>query len=98
MGANQTDSFVRLFLVPGMQHCGDGPGPNNFGQGGVADGTPENNIANALEQWVDKVDAPSRIVAKSGDRTRPLCAYPQIAKYNGSGSTDDAANFTCTKP
>jgi len=78
----------RLFMAPGMAHCGGGEGPNDFDKIGT------------LEQWVEKGKAPDMIVAshaKGGaiDRTRPLCPYPQIATYKGSGSTDEAANFAC---
>jgi len=104
MGASQADGFVRLFMAPGMQHCAGGPGPNNFGQGGVAEGDPQRNIARAMEHWVEDGASPAQIVATKfkGDnpanaveRTRPLCPYPQVATYKGSGSTDDAANFVC---
>jgi feruloyl esterase len=108
MGANDTGSFVRLYMVPGMQHCSGGPGATSFGQTAVADGDPESNIGKALERWVERGVAPSRIIATkykvdnapaSGViRTRPLCPYPQVAVYNGSGSTDEAANFTCKTP
>ncbi len=106
MGQGHTDSFVRLFLAPGMQHCGGGPGPSSFGQGG-GDGAADSghNIYTALEQWVEKGVAPSSIIAtkyvddgnpsKGVKMTRPLCPYPQIAKYKGSGDTNDAANFAC---
>jgi feruloyl esterase len=104
MGASQTDSFVRMFMAPGMQHCVGGPGPSNFGQGGVAEGDPQHNISSAIEHWVEDGVAPAQIIAakyKTGnpadgvERTRPLCPYPQVATYKGSGSTDDAANFVC---
>lgn len=104
MGANQADGFVRLFLAPGMQHCGGGPGPSSFGQNGVADNDPQHNIGRALEHWVEDGVAPAQIVAAKfkGDnpaggveRTRPLCPYPQVATYKGSGSTDEASNFVC---
>jgi len=97
----KADGFVRLFMVPGMQHCGGGPGPNVFGQNGDGPGEPERDIHAALEKWVDGGAAPAKIVAtkyKSPgvvERTRPLCPYPQTAHYKGSGSTDDAANFEC---
>lgn len=83
--------FVRLFMVPGMQHCGGGPGPNHF------------DALTALEQWVEDGIAPTRIVAfhmtdGAVDRTRPLCAYPEVAVYSGKGSTNDAANFSCAAP
>jgi Tannase and feruloyl esterase len=106
MGGRDTESFVRLFMAPGMAHCGGGPGPNVFGQGGsgIAD-DPDHNIYRALEQWVEHGNAPARIIAAkyNNDRnpalgvkmTRPLCAYPNVAKYKGSGDTNDAANFVC---
>jgi feruloyl esterase len=79
---------VRLFMVPGMGHCGGGEGTSTF------------DMLGALDQWVEHGKAPERIAAsriKDGaiDRTRPLCPYPQIASYQGTGSTDDAANFVC---
>jgi len=83
-----TKEFYRLFMVPGMQHCTGGPG------------TPRFDALTALEQWVEQNKAPEQMLASHAtngliDRTRPLCAYPQEAKYKGSGSTDDAANFVC---
>jgi feruloyl esterase len=82
---------IRLFMVPGMAHCGGGEGPNSF------------DMVSALEQWVEQGKAPEQIVASHSqggtvDRTRPLCPYPQIARYKGSGSIDDASNFTCGAP
>ena len=106
MGARDTGQFVRLFMVPGMQHCGGGPGPNSFGQlgPGTALPDPQHSIYAALEQWVEKGIAPERIVAtkyngadpSAGTKmTRPLCPYPQVAKYKGTGDTNDEANFVC---
>ena len=105
MGAKQTDSFVRLFMVPGMQHCGGGPGPSNFGQISSVDSDAQHDINRAVEHWVEDGIAPTQVIATkykivtnpaSGvERTRPLCPYPQVAQWKGSGSTDDAANFTC---
>ena len=105
MGAEATESFVRVFMVPGMQHCAGGPGPDMFGQPGA---NPVNdakrNIRLALEKWVENGTAPSTIIAtkylsdepsKGVKMTRPLCAYPQAAKYKGSGDPNDAANFVC---
>lgn len=107
MGATDSASFVRLFMVPGMQHCGGGSGPNSFGPG-AAQGDRQHDMGRALERWVEDGVAPEQVIAtkyKSGSnppngvaRTRPLCPYPQIARWKGSGSTDDAANFVCTKP
>jgi len=106
MGVRKADAFVRLFMVPGMQHCAGGVGPNLFGQLGVAQGDPQHNIAAALERWVEQGVAPEEIIAarrknaadaaSAIERTRPLCAYPKAARYKGSGSTDDAANFECS--
>ncbi len=85
---DKTAEFARLFMVPGMQHCGGGPGPNTF------DGVT------ALEQWVEKGVAPERIIATHStlgkmDMSRPLCAYPEKAVYDGKGSPKDAASFAC---
>jgi feruloyl esterase len=84
----QSEDHVRLFMAPGMLHCGGGPGPNDF------------EMLPALEQWVEQKQAPERIIASHEtkgvvDRTRPLCAFPKAAVYSGSGSTDDAASFVC---
>lgn len=104
MGA-AAEGMVRLFLAPGMQHCGGGPGPNQFGQSpniaNLREGDAEHDINAAMERWVEQGVAPRRIVATSYkspgviERTRPLCPYPQTAHYRGAGSTDDAANFVC---
>jgi feruloyl esterase len=88
--AANTD-WVRLFMVPGMQHCGGGEGPNTFDSVG------------ALESWVERGRAPASMVASHStngrvDRTRPLCPYPQVAKYRGTGSIDEAGSFTCAAP
>ena len=107
MGAKDAGSFVRLYMVPGMQHCGGGPGPSNFGQASVAQGDPQHDMAAALERWVENGTPPTEIIAtkyKTANpasgvvRTRPLCPYPEVAHWKGTGSTDDAANFVCTKP
>jgi hypothetical protein len=105
LGPKQTAEFVELYMVPGMQHCSGGPGATEFGANSPAD---EKGMSAALVRWVENKTAPSEIVAakyktegnpSSGIiRTRPLCAYPLVAQYKGSGSTDDAANFACVKP
>ena len=87
-GAANVTPHYRLFMVPGMNHCGGGEGTTSF------------DMLAALEQWVEKGAAPDRIAAsrvREGkmDRTRPLCPYPMVATYTGSGSTDEAANFVC---
>ena len=106
MGARQTNGFFRLYLAPGMAHCGGGPGPDVFGQAVGPAGDPEHSVSKALERWVENGMAPDRIIATKYTpgpnpivaRTRPLCPYPQVASYKGSGSTDDAANFACVEP
>jgi hypothetical protein len=99
MGASQAQQFVRVFMVPGMQHCAGGPGLNSFGQTDInaKPADPQHNIYLALEQWVEKGVAPDKIVAsgRGGKLTRPICAFPQSAKYKGTGDTDDEANFVC---
>jgi feruloyl esterase len=87
-GMDKVGSFFRLFMVPGMGHCGGGPGPNTF------------DALAALDKWVGEGAEPQKIVASHStdgavDRTRPLCPYPQVARWTGTGSTDDAANFVC---
>ena len=106
-GRKKTESFFRLFMVPGMAHCRGGPGPNNFG--GLStiaspqnEIDPEHDVLSALVQWVEKGSAPDHIIAAhvtkgSVDRARPLCPYPKIASWNRSGSSDDAKNFTCVE-
>jgi feruloyl esterase len=90
-GEANASSSIRLFLAPGMGHCSGGEGPNTFDKVG------------ALEQWVEKGIAPDKLIATHStagkvDRTRPLCPYPQVARYKGTGSIDDAANFVCRLP
>ena len=107
MGPAKAGTFVRLYMVPGMEHCGGGAGANAFGQGGTPNGDRFNSIDAALEAWVEQGTAPDQIIAtryktnadpKSGVlRTHPLCAWPKTAKYKGAGSPDDAANFECAK-
>lgn len=88
---DSTGDFFRLFMVPGMFHCGGGVGTSTF------------DVATPLLHWVESGDAPKTVGAgrvSSGKviRTRPLCPYPQVARYKGSGSIDDAANFSCVAP
>jgi feruloyl esterase len=87
LGGDQ-ENWFRLFMVPGMQHCRGGEGPNQF------------NAMGALERWKEASEPPAQIVATHVtnnvvDRTRPLCPYPQMAVFKGSGSINDAANFAC---
>src|SRR5688572_18757697 len=90
-GASRASNSVRLFMAPGMGHCGGGEGPNAF-----------DKMA-ALEQWVERGTAPDALLATHStngkvDRSRPLCPYPQVAKYKGSGSIDEASSFVCAAP
>jgi feruloyl esterase len=87
-GASRVRANYRLFMVPGMGHCGGGTGTSTF------------DMVTALEQWVEQGKAPdaipaSRVAGGKTERTRPLCPYPQVATYKGTGSTDDAASFVC---
>lgn len=87
----ELESFVSLYLIPGMHHCSGGPGPNEF------------DMLTVLENWSEKGVAPGPVVATHKtdgkvDRTRPLCPHPQVAAYTGTGSIDDAANFGCQAP
>jgi len=105
MGHREAEQFVELFMVPGMQHCGGGPGPNDFGAFSPLRADKDHSMIKSLELWVEKGTAPEKIIAtkyktdgnREGGvaRTRPLCPYPTVAKYSGSGSQDDAANFSC---
>jgi tannase/feruloyl esterase len=104
MGQTESDAFTRLYMVPGMHHCAGGPGANSFGQGGESAPDAQHNMELALEQWVEKGIAPSAIVAtkyvddkrtKGVKFTRPLCPYPQVAKFKGTGDSNDAGNFVC---
>lgn len=88
-GAAKINHSFRLYMAPGMNHCGGGDGPSRI------------DPVTAMEQWVEQGKAPDQLLAahpaagNNIDRTRPLCPYPQIAKYKGSGSIEDAASFVC---
>lgn len=87
-GQNDADAFARLYMVPGMHHCGGGPGPNSF------------DMLPVLESWVEKGVVPasviaSRVVDGQTERTRPLCPHPQVARYRGQGRIDEATSFRC---
>jgi feruloyl esterase len=90
-GEAKVSQSIRLFMVPGMGHCGGGEGPNVFDRVG------------AMERWLSSGQAPTQMIAThltggQVDRSRPLCPYPQVAKYQGTGSIDEAANFACVAP
>jgi feruloyl esterase len=91
LGPSLANEAIRLFMVPGMGHCGGGEGTSSF------------DPMSAMEQWAERAKASALITAShvtNGlvDRTRPLCPYPQVAKYKGRGSTDNASNFICRRP
>jgi hypothetical protein len=98
LGVAQARRFVRLFMAPGMMHCSGGPGPDNF------------DAISAIEKWREKDQAPETLIAAryanpqavmlgmpkgTPESTRPLCAYPNVAHWNGHGSTDEAKNYVC---
>ena len=104
IGKEKADNFVRLYMVPGMEHCMGGPGASVFGQFGseTAKG-PKYGLFDSLQSWVEKGSLDETVIATKYDAmkpafTRPLCAYPKIARYTGSGDQNDAANFACVAP
>ena len=85
----ETQGFFRLFMVPGMAHCAGGPGLNDIAP------------FESLETWVEEGLAPEKIIANRVEggvkkMTRPVCPYPEVARYKGAGDTNDAANFSCS--
>ena len=94
-------SYVRLFLAPGMQHCIGGPGPSAFGQfeRSSAPNDPQHNVYVAIEQWVEKAVAPDKLIAtqagNASKMSRPLCPYPQVAKYRHRGDVNEAESWEC---
>lgn len=96
--AGSADEFARLYLVPGMGHCSSGPSTDQF------------NMFNDLVAWVEEGEAPDRVIASArannaeipadwgDDRTRPLCPFPEVARYTGDGDINDAASFACEAP
>jgi len=92
-GLEETQEFFRLFMLPGVTHCGGGDGPDTVDWLAV------------IQAWVEEGVAPDQVIAAKYDklrinvlRTRPICPYPQFAVYKGTGDTNDAANFACTAP
>jgi feruloyl esterase len=90
-GEAKVGESVRLFMAPGMSHCGGGEGPNVF-----------DRVA-TMDQWLTSGKAPAQMIASHStdgrvDRTRPLCPYPQTARYRGTGDINTAANFSCAAP
>ena len=103
VGQPVTDSFLKMFMMPGIGHCSGGPGVAKIGgsTGAAASADADHDVVRALDRWVTQGIAPVSLIgtrlesAPITARTRPLCAYPKVAKYKGSGSIDDAANFSC---
>ncbi|MBV8115482.1 MAG: tannase/feruloyl esterase family alpha/beta hydrolase [Silvibacterium sp.] len=116
LGTKETERSMRLYMVPGMQHCAGGPGATSFGQ--FEPDVPhdaQHDIFAALVEWVEKGNAPSTLIAshfadekagadppatgsKTPEMTRPLCPYPQEAKYSGKGDQNSASSFSCVGP
>ena len=110
-GTEETREFYRLFMVPGMGHCAGGPGANTFGQvfapNGPNPSDPADDILSALDRWVEYRAAPDKIIATKYVNDvpaqgiafqRPLCPFPKISKYKGTGSTTAASSFECVDP
>jgi Tannase and feruloyl esterase len=109
VGAQKTETFLRLYMIPGMEHCMGGPGASVFGQFGTATSAePKYGLFDSLVNWVEKgspietVTATKYAAGPDGKMkvtfTRPLCAYPKVAQYKGSGDQNDAASFACVAP
>jgi len=105
-GLAATQNFYRLFLAPGVGHCAGGPGPSQFGQFG-GDGDAQHDMMAALERWVETGVAPEQVIAtkyavvdnqRTAVMSRPLCAYPKVAFYKGSGDPKGADSFVCKAP
>jgi feruloyl esterase len=109
-GLEKTQEFYRLFMVPGMNHCSGGVGAGNFG--GVGQQLPPvrdaaHDLVTALDQWVEKGLAPAQFIGtkftdneaatRTVQHTRPICLYPAVARYKGTGDPNDAASFACVK-
>jgi feruloyl esterase len=110
-GLEATQDFYRLYMVPGMTHCSGGPGASNFG--GVGQQIPPvrdttHDLVKALERWVEEGTPPAGLIAtKFADTaatnrevkfTRPLCQYPAVPRYSGTGDPNDARSFACVRP
>jgi feruloyl esterase len=105
-----TDTFARLYMIPGLQHCQGGPGATYTGGHTVPFGDAEHDLSAALERWVETSVAPGAIVAtqmpnraRLGDPLPPgprrlICPHPQVAEFSGTGSPDDPAGWACTRP
>ena len=106
-GLEQTQTFFRVFLVPGLYHCAGGPGPSGFGTSSPASQMDADHDAiSSVSRWAEKGIAPEKIIAtkyventpaKGIAMQRPLCAWPLAARYKGTGDTNDATNFACVR-
>jgi len=104
-----TDESMRLYMVPGMQHCAGGPGATSFGQDNAdVPHDAQHDIFAALVEWVEKSNMPATLIAskfaaaddgedppRMPEMTRPLCPYPQEMKYSGKGDQNSASSFSC---
>jgi feruloyl esterase len=107
MGANVADTFVRLYMIPSLQHCFGGPGATYCGGLTAAMGDASHDLSAVLERWAEEGVAPGQVIASqfkspfdfnsTSLRTHLICPYPQTAAYKGSGSMEDAANFECRR-
>ena len=109
MGEKEAASFTRLYMIPGMEHCSAGPGASAFGQFGMeTEKGPKHGVFDSLQEWVEKGSPNEEVIATKYEvdargawkvtMTRPLCAYPKVAKYKGAGDTNDAESFACATP
>jgi feruloyl esterase len=108
MGPEVTDSFVRLYMMPGLQHCFGGPGAHYCGGLTVPLGDSQHDFSAALERWVEEGVAPGTMIAvkpieesnpaAGAAQTRPLCPYPQAAAFKGTASADDPSGYRCEGP
>ena len=97
MGVPAVDAAIRLYMVPGMLHCDGGPGATELGQDeSMPRLDSQHDVLMALEQWVETGKGPGTIVAKGKGMTRPICVWPEVAKYL-DGDTKDAASFKCER-
>jgi feruloyl esterase len=100
------DTFYRLFMIPGLAHCYGGAGPTSIASTDSADKTaPEHDLMLSLEQWVEKGIAPALLIGSgkvpndsAKTMSRPICPYPQVTRYKGTGDTNEAASFECVAP
>jgi feruloyl esterase len=110
MGADSAESFMRLFMVPGMHHCAGGAGPSDFGQGGPSpeSADPESSLSTALQLWVEEGRAPEQVIARqlplpgSAEQealpTGLICAWPQQAALMSDGDPLRAESYQCRAP